>query len=72
MLNDQKQILCNKILHYENLETELQQYFGCYSPLDRVNETAHQIVDQHSLTLELKEIIYQHHQEDFERFGYSI
>lgn len=60
--------LVSKILYYENLEKELQEYFQCWKTLPQVNNSTKSSI---ILTAEIKEIIYDHFKSDFERFGYS-
>ena len=71
ILNDQDQVICEKIFHYETLESDLQAYFDCAVPLARVNQTVTHPISTTDLTDELKQIIYKHHRKDFERFGYA-
>jgi hypothetical protein len=63
--------LCEKIFYYETLESDLQAYFDCAVPLARVNQTATHLISMANLTDELRQIIYEHHREDFERFDYA-
>lgn len=70
ILDGQGCVLCEKIFHYENIQAELSEYFGCNEPLPKINQTNTQSVTMSELTDQLKQIIYNHHQQDFERFGY--
>jgi hypothetical protein len=60
--------LVDKILRYESLEKELQEYFQCWNPVGQVNNSTKTTLN---LTDELKDIIYDHFESDFKRFGYS-
>ena len=68
--DEQGRVLCEKIFRYENLQTELFEYFKCNTPIPTVNLTTTPIVSITDLTNELQQIIYNHHLKDFERFGY--
>lgn len=71
ILDDQGRELCEKIFRYEQLESQLQEYFECSKPLLVANQTKTKLVTEQDLTPELKQIIFEHHREDFERFGYA-
>lgn len=72
ILDDNNQSLCHTIFRYENLETELQRFFNCHTPLSKVNQTQSKDVSVDHVTQDLKQIIYEHCRQDFERFGYEF
>lgn len=70
IVNSQDQTLCEKIMRYETLESELQEYFDCFSPLPKVNQTQSNPASLQDLTDSLKHIVREHFLLDFQRFGY--
>jgi len=59
----------HKIIRYENLEKELQEYFNYYEPLPTKNKTTYKNYNTY-YNKELKELVYNYYKEDFKYLGY--
>lgn len=62
--------LIKKIIRYETVESEIQDYFKCYSPFPKLNISSFNGYENY-YTEELKEIVYNHFEKDFKILGYK-
>lgn len=67
---DNDELLIDKIIRYETMESELQEYFNCFQPLPKLNISTLDNYDNY-FDEDLKEIVYDHFKKDFEILGYK-
>lgn len=63
-------LLVDKMIRYENIELELQDYFKCYDPFPKLNISTENGYENY-YTDELKELVYNHFIDDFNLLGYK-
>lgn len=71
LLSKKGQLSIDKIIRYENLEKELQEYFNHYRPLPEKNKTTFKNYKTY-YTKELKSLVYNYYKKDFEYLNYHF
>jgi hypothetical protein len=70
LLNKKGSMAVHKIIRYENLEKELQQYFDYYHLLPTKNKTTYTNWENY-YTNELKQLVFNYYKKDFALLNYS-
>ena len=71
LLTKKGQPAITKIIRYENLEKELQEYFNFYEPLPIKNKTTYKDYNSY-YTPQLKKLVKEYYLEDFKYLNYAM
>lgn len=63
--------IVDKILKFENIEEEIQEYFSCFEPFPQLNISTFDVYENYFTDIRLKKLIYEHFEKDFNILGYK-